>query len=91
MGLKALIEGHGMIVNNKPGEATRWIRIRSTSIINHTFPTPEIRVLYTWIIDRELTITSDYEVIVFDHKSLEDTVGGMRTSQGVTGKSVRGM
>lgn len=43
----------------------------------------------TWIIDGELFTLSDNEVILFNLANLDETVGGMRTSQKVTSWSIK--
>lgn len=60
-----------------------------TSIIDLTFTTAEIRVLDMSIIDEQLPILSDHEVIVCGLTNMKESVGGMGTSQVVTGWSVK--
>lgn len=80
-GLEALIERYDMILNNEPGKATRYTRWTTTFIIDLTFTTEETGRLDSCIIDEELSTPSDYKVIVCDLPNLDETVGGMRTSQ----------
>lgn len=89
--LEPLIEGQGLVLNNKPGQATRPNQRSKTSIIDLNFATPEVGALDTCIIDEKLSTPSDYQVIVFDLESLYDTVGGIKTSQELTGWSVKNM
>lgn len=90
-GLKAVIERHRRILNNEPETATRPTQSKTTSTIDLTFTTSEIGAMDPWIIDEELSTPSEYEVIVFDTASLDETIEGMRTSQEVTGWKVKGM
>lgn len=89
--LQALIEKHYLILNNELEKATRPTRRNTTSIMDLTFTTQEIGALDTWIIDRELSTPSNYEVIVCELTNLDETVGGMRTSQEVTGRSFKAL
>lgn len=84
-GLKALIDGYSLFLNNEPGEATKPTQRSTTSIGDLTLNTPEVVSLDTWIIDEEHSMTSDHELIVFDTASLENMVSRMETSQKVTG------
>lgn len=51
------------------------------SIIDLTFTTPNIAVLDTCVIEKELSTPLDYEVVVCDWVSVDETVDGMGTSQ----------
>lgn len=84
-GLEALIEEHDLIFNSKPGRATKLTQRDITSIIDLTFTTAEIGALDTWVIVRELATSLDHGVIVYDLVNVDNTVGGMGTSQEVTG------
>lgn len=59
------------------------------SIINLMFTTREIEAVDFWIIDQELSTMFDHKVIVCDLTNLDETVGGMGTSQEVTGRSIK--
>lgn len=74
------MERHNLILTNEPGKATRHTRRDTTSIIDLTFTTTEIRVLDTWIIDDELSTPSDYEVMVCYLANVDETVERMRIS-----------
>lgn len=62
-----------------------------TSIFDLTFTTLEVGALDAWIIDGELSRLSNHEMIVFDMRGLDDTVGGMRTSEEVIEWNVKCM
>lgn len=79
-GLEALIKGHDLILNNEPGQSTGPTRKRRTSIIDRISTTLELGTMDTWIIDEELSTTSENEVVVFVLANMGDIVGGMRTS-----------
>lgn len=87
--LKAIIKGHDLILNNASRKATTPTRRNVPFIINLTITSPEIGALYTWIIDDELFTLFDHEVSVCNLSNLNETVGGMGTSQEVTGWSVK--
>lgn len=91
MGLGALIEEHYLILNNELGKVTKLIQRNMTSIIDFTFTTPDIGVLDAWKIDDKVSTRSDREVIVCNLTNLDETVGGMRTSQKITGWSVKAL
>lgn len=82
---------HNLILNNELGKAIRLTPQNTTSIINLMLTTPEVGKLDTWIIDEELSTPTDHEVIVSDLANLDETIGGMGTSQKVTGWSVKGL
>lgn len=90
-GLEALVERYYLILNNKLERATRPKQRNTTSIINLTFNNPEIGALNDWIINEELSTPSDHEVIVHDLANLNETVGGMRTSQDVMELSIKSL
>lgn len=49
-------------------------------MIDLTFTSLEVETQQTWVINGALSMYSDYEVIVFDRASLDDTVDGMKSS-----------
>lgn len=91
VGVESLIEGYSLILNTKPGEATRPTRRSTTSVIDLNFTTQQVGALDKWGIDGELSTLSHHEVIVFDMASPDNTASRMRTSQEVTGWSDKGL
>lgn len=83
--LEILIEEHDLILKNEPGVATTPIQNSKTLIIDLTFTTSNIGVLDAWVIDEELSGPSNHEVVICDQVNLDRIVGGMGTSQEVTG------
>lgn len=83
--------GHDLILNNEPEKATGPTQWNTTLIIDLTFTTLDIGALESWIIDIEFSTQSDHEMIVFQFGNLDESVGGMRTSQDVTGWRAKGL
>lgn len=85
VGLETLIERHHLILINKLAVESRPTQNSRTSIIDLLFPISDIGALNACVINKELSTPSDNEVVVCHLKSLDEIVGGMETSQEVTG------
>ena len=67
---KEIIEQFGLLINNKPGRATRLLS-RDVSIIDLALSSPQLGPLTLWEIPEEYPSLSDHELIVLRWKDVD--------------------